>query len=292
MTKLIYKFILFCWSIKITRPLVKLTVEKSIYLKNKLYKDLKSDGVLELDLDNIKFKLFNPGYTTLENEIYWNGLFGWEKNTLKTWLFYCRKSKYIVDIGANTGLFAISAAVANSNSRVIAYEPVSRTFNLLKKNQNLNPDLNIQIEELALSNKKGNNTLYDVENIHQYSASLSREMYSEIDDYIEYSVNVSTLDEELFDKVGKVDLIKIDVEMHEPEVIQGMLKIIHRDQPTIIIEILTDEIGNRIQELLIGQPYKFFAIDETKGLIPSKNLQKSPSFNFLITSQKPPSIKN
>ena len=46
--------------------------------------------------------------------------------------------------------------------------------------------------------------------------------------------------------INKIDLIKIDVEMHEPEAIEGMIDILKRDRPFILIEILTVEIANKI----------------------------------------------
>ena len=43
-------------------------------------------------------------------------------------------------------------------------------------------------------------------------------------------------------KITKIDLLKIDVETHEPEVLEGYTKYIHLHKPTMLIEILNDEL--------------------------------------------------
>ena len=108
---------------------------KDSKLKRKLYQDLRFKGVMNVSIHDVKFKLYNPGITTIENEIFWFGLKeSWEKVSLDIWSILSKKSKIILDIGSNTGVYAIIAAKLNPNARVIAFEPVKRTFSVLEKN--------------------------------------------------------------------------------------------------------------------------------------------------------------
>ena len=79
-----------------------------------------------------------------------------------------------------------------------------------------------------------------------------------------------------------IDLIKIDVEMHEPQALEGMKGIIHKYKPTILIEILTDEIANEIEKIIQNIGYKYYNIDEINRPKLVKKLSKSKHCNFLI----------
>lgn len=281
------------WSFPIFKGSIRFFVNRNDYLKEKLYKDLRYEGIMSVDIMGRELKIFNPGFSTLENEIYWNGLEGWEKHTVKLWIDLCKNAtSTIVDIGANSGVFSLIANTVNDKAIVIAYEPVQRTLELFKKNLDLNPGLKIAVSEKAISNNNGEATFYDVKSDYQYSASLNKDMFKEINDFIEYKVPVTTLDDELYALENKIDLIKLDIELHEPEAIEGMMNILKRDKPTIIVEILNDKIGERIERLIKELGYLYYAIDEKNGYIKTVELKKSPSYNYLIcTPEKAKELK-
>ena len=62
--------------------------------------------------------------------------------------------------------------------------------------------------------------------------------------------------------IAKIDLIKIDVEKHEPAVLRGFSKHIEAFRPAIIIEILNNEIAGEIETILNKHDYRYFHIDE------------------------------
>ena len=58
------------------------------------------------------------------------------------------------------------------------------------------------------------------------------------------------------------DLIKIDVESHEPAVLRGMGHLLKEYQPTIICEIWDNSVGEAVEALLKGCGYNFIAIGD------------------------------
>jgi FkbM family methyltransferase len=251
--------------------------------EKKLYQDLRYKGIMQLSVRNNKLKLFNPGYTTIENEIYWNRIEnGWEKQSLAIWQHLCVNSSTILDIGANTGIYSFIANAVNSNAKIFAFEPAKRTAKLFKKNLSLNKLNNIKLYEVAVSNSNGFATFYDVDSESQYSATLNKDMLSSIENKVVYEVEVLKLDscEELVK--NKIDLIKIDVEMHEPAAIEGMIEIIQRDKPFILIEILSDEIAIKIQKIFSLLEYSYYNIDEVNVPQEAENLTASDHFNYLF----------
>lgn len=249
----------------------------------KLYKDLRFKGEMTVKLEDKSFKLYNPGFTTIENEIFWFGLEnGWEKVSLKLWIELVKHSNTVLDIGANTGVYSLVAATINPNAEVFAFEPVQRKASIFNSNLELNPTLNIKLFELAVSNDNGTATFYDLPTSSQYSASLNKDMLASFTNRISYDVTVVKLDDLKELKNKKIDLIKLDVEMHEPEAIEGMIELVKRHKPFILIEILTNDIGSKIQEIFSALNYSYFNIDEIN--IPRKVevLTASDHYNFLF----------
>ena len=137
--KIIYQSILLLWLFKPIQKIMKWGIAKSPFLKKKLYQDLRFKGILRVKIHGKPFLLINPGNTTIENEIYWNGLEnGWEKNTIKLWSEFVINSKNILDIGTNSGLFSMISATLNPDAKIFAFEPVQRTSELLKTNVDIN----------------------------------------------------------------------------------------------------------------------------------------------------------
>ena len=109
-------------------------------------------------------------------------------------------------------------------------------------------------------------------------------MLKDAENRVSYYVDTISLDDFELLKGEKVDLIKLDVEMHEPE-IEGMLKI-KKDRPTILIEVLSDKIASEIESLIKDLDYSYFSIDEVNPPKKEKSIRKSDHFNFLIPTNK------
>jgi FkbM family methyltransferase len=248
-----------------------------------IYKHLHFIGVISVPVDNTRsFKIKHYGYQ-VENEIFWAGLTGgWEKESLKLWIRLCAQSSVIFDIGANTGVYSLIAKTVNPKAQVFAFEPVKRVFQKLQYNVALNDD-NIQTIEAAVSNQDGTALIYDTDAEHTYSVTVGKNMQGRGTAVIETKIKTITLHSFIQNNnLGKIDLMKVDVETHEPEVLEGFGKYLAAFRPTILIEILDDVVGAKVQELVKDLGYLYFNIDETHSIRQTDAIGKSDYFNYLL----------
>jgi len=71
-----------------------------------------------------------------------------------------RRSKVIVDIGANVGFFAVYAAAINPEVEIHAFEPFPKNVAQMEKNLLLNSSRRIHVHSEAVADKTGVATLY------------------------------------------------------------------------------------------------------------------------------------
>ena len=258
---------------------------KKLKLPESIYKHLFFEGIFKVKFDSNSFLIKHYGFQ-LENEIFWNGLTnGWEKISIKLWIELSKTSNVILDIGANTGIYSLVSKATNPTSKVYAFEPVTRVYEKLCANIALN-NFDVKCFEFALSNNDGEAVIYDTPTPHVYSVAVNKNI-SGLADTI--PTKIKTLKLSTFIKqneLSAIDLIKIDVETHEPEVLDGMEQYLELFKPTLLIEVLNDEVGDKIQQLIKNIDYLYFNIDEIN--VPKKvdKIVKSGFYNYLICSPK------
>jgi FkbM family methyltransferase len=234
-------------------------------------------------------KLFSKHELYIEKEIFWTGIESeFEPFTLKMWMQLSEKAKLILDIGANTGVFSLLAAKCSKEGRVIAFEPVQYNYSVLLKNISINPDVDVTLEKAAVSNREGftkmhvqSDTVNYINSLeyNRFSASQSNEIevaLIQIDSYIkEHSIQT-------------VDLIKIDVEGHEESVLQGALQTINKHSPDIILEILNDEMGEKIEGFFAAlDGYQYYYLDDEKGILEHRSSVRTKlRTNYLFSTKK------
>ncbi len=223
----------------------------------------------------------------IENEIFWRGLEnGWEKVSVGLWIQLCDRSNIIFDIGANTGVYSLIAKAVNPDARVFAFEPVARVFDKLIKNCNLNK-FDITCYQKAVSNFTGKAVIFDTGEDHILSVTVNKNLQSPslaVKESVIETVTLRQVVEE--NKLTKIDLMKIDVETHEPEVLEGFGEYLKGFRPTLLIEVLNDEVGARVGELTRGLGYLYFNIDENKGIRQVDKVAHSDYYNYLICSNE------
>ncbi len=203
----------------------------------------------------------------LSSLLFWDGVDGYEPETSKTLRFFFSRVQTFVDVGANYGLYAVLGALWNPGLRVTAFEPLPSVYAGLKRNVSLN-DLEGQVisENVALSDRSGKAILHlpasegkDAE----ATGTLSADSWQVRQHAANIEIEALSFDDYESEHPQKVDLIKIDVEDFEAAVLVGMRRIILRDRPFIICEILPrlkEHKNQRTLEIIKSLEYFAYSI--------------------------------
>lgn len=214
---------------------------------------------------------------------------------------YLRQGDIYVDIGANIGLFTLIASHrVGKNGQVYSFEPCYKTYSRLEKNIELNQMSNVKINHKALSDHTGQIEMnvsldgYDAWNsianpIAGQSFSVEKVSTIRWDDF----AHANNL-------IGRVTLIKIDVEGWESHVLSGGCKTFGRtDAPVLQVEftdLASQSAGTSCQALyrqLEDFGYRMFIYEEkSKRLIPDPVRTSYPYLNlFAVKNPEEINIK-
>ena len=170
------------------------------------------------------------------------------------------------DIGSNIGYYSILAAKSNPKIKVFAFEPAVGPYHYLKENIQLNRmEEQIKFFKLALSNKNGSLTFYEVAN-KKYSY-LKYNLAGEGNagtkktsrNFITNEVKTLTLDNFIeANEISNIDLIKLDTEGTEIEILKSGSKCIDAFKPIIICETLYDVIEAELEDFFKTKNYSFY----------------------------------
>jgi FkbM family methyltransferase len=135
-----------------------------------------------------------------------------------------------VDIGANVGLFALPAARRVGSGRVIAVEPVADNVQLLCASIARNDFRNLEVMPFAASDHHGV--------IAVVSRQETTNSFTPPDRAVRPGAPCAPCAplDALLGGRGRIDLVKIDVEGHEPAVLAGARELLVRDRPTLLVE--------------------------------------------------------
>lgn len=145
--------------------------------------------------------------------------------------FLVRRDDRVVDVGGNRGIYAYQ--FWRLGARVEVFEPNPTCFGVLAAWALDKPAVNLH--SVALSGRSGSATLHVpiTEAGIEQDASGSIE-YAAVGRVRDQSVSLETLDSYGFDALT---LIKIDVEGHEYNVIEGASATLARSAPALLVEI-------------------------------------------------------
>ena len=263
-------------ALRVLRAVLKLPV--------RVYQHLHFHGDFDVEVaPGAKFRIRSYA-NHVENDLFWAGYAkNWERASLTVWRDLCRGAETVLDVGANTGVYALTAAALNPGARVIAFEPVQRVCDRLRTNAGLNGN-RIMVENIAVSDQDGVATLHDTDGEHNYSASLDYQMlgsgYSQ-----SYEVPTIRLDSYCAAHgIERVDLVKIDVERHEPAVFRGFRRMLEQSRPTVLVEILDAGIGQAVAGQIEGlgyAVYEFHELGTESGVFAASSLGQSER-NYLL----------
>jgi FkbM family methyltransferase len=255
-------------------------------LPPRVYRHLHFRGVFSVEIPGSQkhFRMTHFGYE-LENELFWRGLYGnYERESMRIWIALCARARSIVDVGANTGVYSLVAKTINPDAVVTAFEPLERIYRKLIDNIRIN-GLDVSAHAVALSNRTGEGFYFDTLTEHVYSVTVNKNILGPGVPFEKRTLETIALDE-FIQRTGleRIDLMKIDVESHEPEVLEGFAGHLDRFHPDMLIEVLDDEVAGRLNGILAGRPYRYYDISEVAGLRRIPEVRKSCERNVLACS--------
>jgi len=195
-----------------------------------------------------------------------------------------KKGDIAVDIGCHKGAYLHwMQQQVGTEGYCYAFEPQPILFKYL---QGLLPDRqvgssnteNLKIEQLAFSNKTGELLLNVPPNKKGSSPSATLNTITNQSGWMKHKVKVTTLDDYFLPLSGDPSFMKIDVEGHEYEVLQGGEQLLKTKKPTLLVECENRHLNNRTVDdvfaLLGSYGYKGFFIYR-KSILPIEEFDVS-----------------
>jgi FkbM family methyltransferase len=197
-----------------------------------------------------------------------------------------------LDIGANIGCYSLLLAKLAPAGRVFAFEPSDFNFHLLHLNRALNDLGNLEIINLALADKNGEQEFCVAEDSCFSSfRNTCRKKISQV-----VNVKTETLDNFVRRSgIAKINFIKIDVEGAEKLVLQGASDVLARLKPEMImVEICEENLaafnenGKNILAIMEKFAYRPFVISSGKLIsFSGDSFGRSSNIYFLPSQEKP-----
>ncbi|MEO5690815.1 MAG: FkbM family methyltransferase [Candidatus Saccharimonadales bacterium] len=209
----------------------------------------------------------------------------YEKHELDLFEDIVQRSKVFLDIGANVGMYSVLAVNKNSKVKCYAFEPVKENSDLLAKNLRANQITDqVTVVKKAVSETEGIATIYlDAKSSGMHSLAIDHGS-------IKRRVPTISVDKFCSNEAIVPDLIKIDVEGHEPSVFAGMSKVLG-NQPTIFMEYMP-KVNKKMIGLItsLKKHYKYcYVVDEIRGNIKKyklSDINHTNNHNLILCANK------
>jgi FkbM family methyltransferase len=221
-------------------------------ISRSLMRYIHVSGEIHIELEGQLVKFWSRGDDALITKLYYNR--DWEKNVTYWFSKICERFGCIVDAGANIGVFSLLAAKSNTSAVVYAFEPNPNNFLRLQKNISLN---NLQERIFPFQSALGNSTgqigfflpadeqISDVSSVYQTHTVFFNNF-----DHHEIKVPIMPLDSFCKERGIVPRVIKIDVELYELQVMEGMRSMLTEIRPVLFCEIFDDEVKRRLNPAL------------------------------------------
>jgi FkbM family methyltransferase len=182
-----------------------------------------------VEMDGQAILLPNPRRNVLSQMVYLNG--DWEKPVTLLLKKEIHTGMTVIDVGAHIGYFTlIMAKRVGKQGRVFAFEPNPDVHMYLRQNFERNGLSQVTVCSIALFREEGSAVL---EGRDSLNAGLS----------LRKSPSEGTVPMAAYDRIagsmgiGKVDLVKMDVEGAEMDILLGMRELLKQDHPSLVIEV-------------------------------------------------------
>lgn len=162
---------------------------------------------------------------------------GFEALELDALLPLIGESDHVWDVGANVGIYSVLLGRAAALGTVCAFEPVEASRERLVRNLALNGTTNVTVEAFGLSDRSGVQTMAIHDDAHGCDQIVDP---AEAGEDASHVVEVATRTGDDYvgtHGFGDPDIIKVDIEGHEPEFIAGSWGVLERRRPLLFMEV-------------------------------------------------------
>ncbi|PKN32949.1 MAG: hypothetical protein CVU61_15735 [Deltaproteobacteria bacterium HGW-Deltaproteobacteria-19] len=172
------------------------------------------------------------------------------------------------DIGANQGFYTmIGARQVGQSGLVVAFEPVPSVMRKLRRNIDLNGYHHVKAEQFAVSRIEGSVDMHVCREGFESLSSLREPAEDVLVKQEILRVSLIPLDDYVEKvRIGRIDLVKIDVEGGELDVLAGGSRLWEHGRPVVLCEIEDKRTNkwhyraSRIIEFLEGYGYRWFEV--------------------------------
>lgn len=191
--------------------------------------DSNSANIYDFNYNGMNIKFYLPYLNDWIQNIIYNSRNFYEIGMLEDIRKRIGRNKTIIDVGANIGNHTIYFSKICNAKKVISFEPQKNIFSILKKNVELNNcSKNVKLYNMGIGEQYQHADV-EVIDINNYGSSRLKKDS-------DGSVEINTLDNMAYNKFGKIDMLKIDVEGMELEVLKGSINILKKYKPLIYVE--------------------------------------------------------
>ena len=204
----------------------------------------------------------------------------YEQKVTKVFLQYLKPNLHFLDIGANLGYYSLLVASQCPQAKIYSFEPDSKNFHLFKTSIIYNHfEDKITAYPFAVSDENKQVIISNLGNDANYGARFTANTQADLIPHIHgdnpYFQEISAISLDTFLPNIAFDVVKIDIEGHEPFAIQGMMQILKQNRPIIFAEfaphnlkILGKTEPKDFLHLLTNIGYTINQIDRQGNVIP------------------------
>ena len=247
------------------------TINKVVRNINKFFLSLLSNkikippsGVLIVkneDGKKLRIKTNQTNYLTYL--LFWEGYRNFEYTDL--FIRLIKKVSVFYDIDSNIRYYSLLAEMENPAIKVVAFEPAAGPLFYLRENVKINHFKNIVIEDIALSEKTGNITFYEIRNKkytyleHNLAGEGTTGNKTTHRNFVPIEVKTKTFNQYVVDMNQKnIDLVKMDTEGTEHLILEHADIILEQMKPIFICETLFDTIETELESTFKKYGYDFY----------------------------------
>ena len=216
-----------------------------------------------VDKENKIFMFLGGNDDGVALRCFWNSQY--EKKTLQIWAKLSSIEGIIIDIGAHSGIYSLTANKSIIHGAVLSFEPHFLNFSRL----NLNLRANGFSTKTIFMNAVGQRNEILPFSVNQNTDYLtSGGKIGKIKNQKSSPIQTIAIDNFL-DQIAKknIKVIKIDVEGHEYQCLLGMSETIQLSNPIIFFECMSLKDNTEIEFFLKKEKYIIFIIDDIEGSI-------------------------